>query len=75
MDRYSLTRMIVQKMGYDQELVVRADAHLTQLERAPRHKNGVLEVTKAKELLTVKLLSVNEAVLRAFNDRISPVEV
>lgn len=74
-DRYSLTRKIVKKMGYDQELVARADARLAQPDRAPRHKNGVLEVAKAQELLTVQLLSVNDGVLRAFNDRILPAEV
>ena len=74
-DRYSLTRKVTQKMGYDQELVVPTDARMTQFDRAPRHKNGVLDVAKAQELLTVKLLSVNDGVLRAFNDRISSVEV
>jgi dTDP-4-dehydrorhamnose reductase len=74
-NRYSLTRKIVQIMGYDQDIVVPLDAGVIQLDRAPRHKNGVIEVTKAQALLTVKLLSVNEGILRAFNDRISPVEV
>lgn len=75
MDRYSLTRKIVYKMGYDQELVVPVDMRETQPDRAPRHKNGVLEVAKAQELLTVKLLRVNTGILRAFNDRISLAEV
>jgi dTDP-4-dehydrorhamnose reductase len=75
MDRYSLTRKIVQKMGYDQDMVVPADTSMTQPDRALRHKNGVLEVAKAQDLLAVKLLGVNEGVLRAFYDRISPVEV
>lgn len=74
MDRYSLTRKIIHQMGYDQELVVPADMRITQPDRAPRHKNGVLEVAKAQELLAVKLLDVNEGLLRAFYDRISPVE-
>ena len=74
-DRYSLSRKIAHKMGYDQDMVVPLDKRMIDPKRAARHKNGVLEVAKAQELLTVKLLSVNEGVLRAFNDRISPVEV
>jgi dTDP-4-dehydrorhamnose reductase len=74
MDRYSLTRKIVHIMGYDQDIVVPLDKRMIDPKRAPRHKNGVLEVAKAQELLTVKLLSVNEGVLRAFNDRIPPAE-
>jgi hypothetical protein len=62
-------------MGYDPDIVAPADTSMLQPDRAARHKNGVLEVAKAQELLTVKLLSVDDGVLRAFNDRIPPVEV
>lgn len=73
-DRFSLTRKIVQKMGYDEDIVVLSDKHVVQPDRAPRHKNGIIEVAKAQGLLATKLLCVDESILRAFDDRIPPVE-
>lgn len=74
-DRFALTRKIAQKMGYDEEIVVLPDPMDFQLDRAPRHKNGIIAVTKAQNLLTTRLLSVDEGIQRAFDDRISSVEV
>ncbi len=73
-DRFSLTRKIVQKMGCDEDIVVFPNSRAVQPNRAPRHKNGIIEVAKAQKLLTTKLLSVDEGIQRAFDDRIPPVE-
>jgi dTDP-4-dehydrorhamnose reductase len=74
-DRFSLTCKIVQKMGYPADCVVGPARDDTHPDRAARHRNGVIAVTKAQKLLTIKLLRVDESILRAFEDRISPVEV
>ena len=64
-DRYSLTQRLAQEMGYTQDLV-RAQADLgEQPGRAPRHKNGILDVTKARRLLNTRLLSLDETIHRA----------
>ena len=73
-DRFSLTRKIVQKMGYDEDIVVLSDKHEVQPDRAPRHKNGIIEVAKAQGLLATKLLCIDESILCSFDDRIPPVE-
>jgi len=73
-DRFALTCKIVQIMGYGDDLVVLPDSRVIQPDRAPRHKNGIIEVAKAQDLLTIKLLSVDEGIQRAFDDRIPPVE-
>ena len=72
--RFFLTRKIVQKMGYDEDIVVIPDSRTIQLNRAPRHKNGIIKVAKARNLLATKLLCVDEGIQRAFDDRIPPAE-
>ncbi len=74
LDRYSLTRKIVRKMGYSSKIVVLPQPQTIQPDRAARHKNGIIEVTKAQGLLTTNLLSADESIQRAFDDRILPVE-
>ncbi len=73
-DRYSLARKIVQQMGHAPDCVILPNSQEIQTERAARHRNGIIEVTKAEALLTTKLLGADESIQRAFDDRIPSVE-
>jgi len=66
-DRFSLTRRLAQEMGYSQDLV-RAQTDLEELPgRAPRHKYGILDVSKARRVLNTHLPSLDETIHRALN--------
>lgn len=65
-NRYNMTKMIAQKLGLNEELIVGQDT--IDPNKAPRHKNGVLSIKKAESILkSTKLLSVEETVQRAVN--------
>jgi len=64
-DRYSLTRRVAQEMGYSQDLVKPQAEQQEQTGRAPRHKKGILDVTKARRVLNTRLPSLDETIHRA----------
>ena len=68
-DRYKLSRRIAHQMGYDEEVVVLPKEQTPDPNRAPRHRNGILDVSKAQQLMKTKLLSVDEGIQRAFLER------
>lgn len=68
-DRYELTRKFAGLMGFDEKLVKLQLAKGNETGRVPRHKNGIINVAKAQEILKTKLLNVDESILRAIKTR------
>jgi dTDP-4-dehydrorhamnose reductase len=70
--RYDLTRQAAVRMGFDESLI------LPQMEpdnlpgRSPRHKNGMIDVSKACRVLHTRLLTTQESIERAFSRRNQP---
>ena len=73
--RYDLTRKLARRMGFDESLAVPVTSEKSAPGRAPRHKNGIISVSKAQRMLKTQLLTVDEGIDRAFRERISPGEV
>jgi len=60
-NRYDLTVMLAEHMGFDKNLVIKSTQ--TDITRAKRHKNGIINVEKAKSILKkTKLLTVKQSV-------------
>lgn len=64
-DRCTLAQRLASEMGYDRVLIKAQVDQGKQRGRALRHKNGVLDVSKARRILNTPLLSLNETILRA----------
>ena len=65
--RYDLTRKLARQMGYDEKVITPEMVPEIKAGRAPRHKNGIINVSKAQGLLKTKLLSTSESIQRAFD--------
>ena len=50
--RFELTRLAAQKMGYPTDLILPQNAPSEAPGRAPRHKNGILDISTAQRILT-----------------------
>jgi dTDP-4-dehydrorhamnose reductase len=72
-NRYDLSKAVARRMGYDENLISPQSMPEVIPGRAPRHKNGNLNVTRAQSLLKTRLLSTEEGIQRAFTDRL-PVD-
>ena len=70
LSRYELTQKVARSLGYDETLIKLQDSAAGQAGRAPRHQNGIICVTKAQRLLATKLLSTDEGIRRAIQERI-----
>jgi len=57
-------------MGYDENLVVPWDPREGGRDRAPRHRNGILSVSKAQQVLETEMLGVDESIRRALAGRL-----
>lgn len=64
-DRFSLTQRLAQEMGYSQDLVKPQAEQQELAGRAPRHKKGVLDVSKARQVLKTRLLTLEETIHKA----------
>lgn len=71
-DRYRLTQRIARKMGHGVERIKPQAPAAPQPGRAPRHKNGIIDVSRAREMLSTPMLSLEGTINRAFEDRIFP---
>ena len=69
LNRYELTRKITRRMGFDETMIKPQVQEEPKPERAPRHKNGIISVVKAQRILETRLLSTEEGIKRAFNER------
>ena len=68
--RYELTRRLTRHMGFDEALVKPQITPEFILGRAPRHKNGIILVTKAQGILKTRLLSTDEGIQRALGGKL-----
>jgi dTDP-4-dehydrorhamnose reductase len=66
--RHELAGMIAEMMGFERDRVRALPRGERDPNKAPRHKNGILDVSKALALLNTPLLSVEEGVRRTFAD-------
>jgi dTDP-4-dehydrorhamnose reductase len=66
-DRYELARRAARLLGYGETLLKPRTA--ASPGRAPRHKNGILNVQKAQRLLKIRMLSLDETLKRAMGAR------
>ncbi|TFG63179.1 MAG: NAD-dependent epimerase/dehydratase family protein [Spirochaetales bacterium] len=64
-NRYELAKKAATKLGFDPGLVKALTEESVSKDRAPRHKNGIISVEKARGLLTTPMLSVEETIKRA----------
>jgi dTDP-4-dehydrorhamnose reductase len=64
-NRYDLTCKITQQMGFPVEMVQPLTSHLASSGRAPRHKNGILDISSAQRVLKTPLLDLDETICRA----------
>jgi len=69
--RYDLTRSVTRRMGYDERLIQSQSVSEAIPGRAPRHKNGIISVTRAQRILKTRMLTTQESIQRAFDDRLS----
>lgn len=70
--RYDLSRKLARRMGFDEELIKPQTQPEYKPGRAPRHKNGIISVAKAQRILKTRLLSVDETIQRAFDEKPAP---
>lgn len=68
-DRAALTRKAADLLGYPEARIVAAPIGAPPAGRAPRHKNGIISVEKARALLRTPLLSASESIRRAITER------
>ncbi len=65
-NRYELAGLIAEMMGFDKDRVGILNPDREGQKKAPRHKNGIIDVSKARAMLDTPLLSVDEGVRRTF---------
>jgi dTDP-4-dehydrorhamnose reductase len=69
-DRLALTRRAAVLMGYPLARIVAQPAGSDSPGRAPRHKRGVISVTKARGRLDTPLLTADQSIRRAIEERL-----
>jgi dTDP-4-dehydrorhamnose reductase len=69
LDRAALSRKAAGLMGYPETRIIAAVSGAPLPGRAPRHKNGIISVGKARALLKTPLLNVEETLRRAIIER------
>ncbi len=69
-DRYTLTRRAAALLGYPETLVTAQASGHAPTGRAPRHKRGIIDVSRACQLLKVPMRDWEHALQRAVNDRL-----
>ena len=68
-DRASLTRRAAALLGFPEARVVAQAVTAPLPGRAARHKNGIISVDKARALLKTPLLSAEQSIRRAIEER------
>jgi dTDP-4-dehydrorhamnose reductase len=69
-DRLELTRQAAALMGYGGARIVAQPAGAEPSGRAPRHKRGVISVARARGLLAAPLLTADQSIRRAIEERL-----
>lgn len=68
--RYELACKVAAEMGYNPELVKPKEPSAPVPGRAPRHRNGIICVKKAQNLLRTPMLPVDRGIRRAVEERL-----
>jgi dTDP-4-dehydrorhamnose reductase len=68
--RYDLSRAIAKRMGYSEALIKPQTKPEAIPGRAPRHKNGIISVERAQRILKTRLLSTEDSIQRAFDEKL-----
>ena len=69
-NRYELAKKAAVLMGFDENLIIEQATQDAIPARAPRHKNGIISVSKAQGILKTKLLDADETIRRAIRERL-----
>jgi dTDP-4-dehydrorhamnose reductase len=67
--RYDLTRILARRMGCDEQRISPQNQPEVNPARAPRHKNGIIRIDKARRILKTRLLSTEAGIERAFQEK------
>ena len=67
--RYDLVRKLTRGFGYDENRIVPQALPKVNPGRAPRHKNGIINVAKAQRVLKTRLLSTDQGIQRALSGK------
>lgn len=70
LNRYELAKAAAKKMGFEESLIIEVPETKDYPGRAPRHKNGILCVEKAKRILKIRLPTAHESIERAIQNQI-----
>ena len=70
-DRYTLTCMITKALGYPDNLVHIQSKTDVQAGRAARHANGILDISKARQVLRTPLLNLEDTINQALQSRVT----
>lgn len=68
-DRYELTRRAASEMGFSVHLVQPKMPASESPGRAPRHRNGILDISKAISILNTQLLDLDNTIKKAVSVR------
>jgi dTDP-4-dehydrorhamnose reductase len=66
-NRYEIAFMFAEKAGLNKNLILPIP-HVVPTDKAPRHKNGILNTQKAQLLLKTKFLSVEQFIEKSLNN-------
>lgn len=66
-DRYSLAVHLARRMGYDARKIHPEGEYPDSPNRAPRHKRGILNVSRARDVLKTPMLNLDETIQRAIS--------
>jgi len=64
-NRFLLTQLLVKQLGFPIDRIIPKETVPGYQEKVPRHKNGVLNVSRANKVLVTKMLTLNETILNA----------
>jgi dTDP-4-dehydrorhamnose reductase len=66
-NRFVLTQMIARDLGFSVDNVIPKETSIEIQGKAPRHKNGILNVSKASKVLATPMLTLNETIFNVVN--------
>ncbi len=64
-NRFLLTQLLAKQLGFPIDKIIPKEPDHGVQEKAPRHKNGILNVSKAIKVLATKMLTLNETIVNA----------
>ncbi len=64
-NRFELTKMLAKSLGFPTDKIINQEPSGKSSLKVPRHKNGILDVSKADKVLKTKMLSLDETIRNA----------